>query len=74
MIMFLTGAYGRIYTSQEKLFSDWKEGRDFMLVDTGQYCSIRDVPVMDHHGYTRIVFMQGNKKMLTLRIEDSSNE
>jgi hypothetical protein len=40
--MTVTPAYGRDYKSAAKAIADWKDGKDFKLAMTGQYCSIRD--------------------------------
>lgn len=43
----LTPAYGRVYTTREKVENDYLNGKDFILNDpssqwNGRYCSIRD--------------------------------
>ncbi len=39
----LIPAYGRVYQSKETMLNDWVKGKDFMLRNTGQYTSIRDI-------------------------------
>jgi hypothetical protein len=34
-------AYGRVYMTKEQALQDWKDGRDFKIVN-GPYCSCRD--------------------------------
>ena len=41
----LIGAYGRVYTSKEKMLADWNTGKDFKICN-GPYCSIRDIGMM----------------------------
>jgi hypothetical protein len=40
--MTLLPAYGRDYKSARAALTDWKEGKDFKIATTGQYCSVRD--------------------------------
>ena len=40
--MTVIPAYGRDYISKKAVLADWKDGRDFKLAMTGQYCSVRD--------------------------------
>lgn len=35
-------AYGRSYTSQAAIKADFLSGKDFQLVDTGQYINLED--------------------------------
>ena len=36
------GAYGRSYTSQRAIKTDFLAGKDFQLVDSGQYINLED--------------------------------
>lgn len=40
-MLYVTGAYGRTYTTAERLKADWEAGKDFMIIG-GPYTSIRD--------------------------------
>lgn len=42
MVYTLVPAYGRDYKSKAALLADWEDGKDFRIVQTGQYTSIRD--------------------------------
>jgi len=39
----LIGAYGRGYLAATSALTDWSAGKDFKIMETGQYCSIRDI-------------------------------
>jgi hypothetical protein len=40
--MTLLPAYGRDYKNAKEARNAWKDGKDFIIAQTGQYCSIRD--------------------------------
>lgn len=40
-------AYGRTYSSVEKMIKDWDAGKDFRVGPFGPYCSIRDKQYLD---------------------------
>ena len=41
---YIIPAYGRCYASEQAMRLAWDEGYDFVLLHSGQYCSIRDLP------------------------------
>lgn len=40
--MTVIPAYGRDYKSKAAAIADWQAGKDFRIMPSGQYCSIRD--------------------------------
>jgi hypothetical protein len=61
MSIHLKAAYGRNYKNFSEAYKDFIEGKDFQLVDTGQYCSIRDFNPIDYHlrGVFLLYFVDG---------------
>lgn len=50
-VFLATGAYGR-----KSNLKDWQEGKDFRILGTQTYFSIRDVQRLKDDGYTSIQF------------------
>lgn len=59
-------SFGRDYTSKEFVLRDWNAGKDFMLIHSGQYTSIRDIPLMKERGITALNVRYGKlrKKLI----------
>jgi hypothetical protein len=54
-------AYGRSYENQNAMLDDWRNGKDFRIVGTGTYFSIRDVDALAHNlHYDAISFWSGD--------------
>lgn len=49
MMIILTPAYGRRYTTEEAALTHWKRGLDFKIAG-GPYCSILDIAEMKKQG------------------------
>ena len=61
MFVEVTPAYGRDYTRKADAITDWKEGKDFVMAATQQYCSIRDA---QREGWT-VIIRYGNLRKVT---------
>ncbi len=44
--MYLTGAYGRRYRTEQAMLDDWHAGKDFQVCGWGPYTSIRDLDTL----------------------------
>lgn len=64
--IFLLPAYGRQYSSAEEALNDWKSGKDFQDVQTGQYASIRDIDLIKD--MCNEAFLVWNKWMKPIKI------
>jgi len=51
-------AYGRTYETESAMLDDWRDGKDFRLVD-GAYFSIRDVDALVHSLHIDVLMIEG---------------
>ena len=66
----LVPAYGRDYKSKSALLADWLLGKDFQLVYSGQYTSVRDIQVIRDRGISSLNIRYDNmRKKLIINLE-----
>ena len=65
--IILVPAYGRIYPDVTAALFDWGCGKDFRILGTGTYCSIRDCKLLAED-YANVFLMLANLEK-SIRIE-----
>ncbi len=66
----LQPAYGRDYKSKSALLADWLLGKDFQLIHTGQYTSVRDIETIRKNGVTALnIRYDSMRKKLIVNLE-----
>lgn len=59
-------AFGRDYTSREKVLADWNGGKDFLMITLTNeaYCSKRDAQTLLDAGFTHATFRNSRGSIL----------
>lgn len=71
--LYLMPAYGRRYFTASAALKAWDEGRDFLVIHSGPYCSKRDLDKIRFDGFHRIILLDIHHKEL-VRIELAQGE
>jgi hypothetical protein len=50
-------AYNRRFTNPEVIKKHWTDGKDFQVLDTGQYFSSRDAKLLKSDGFTNVLVL-----------------
>ena len=53
--LILKPAYGAIYATKAQALAAWVAGKDFRIVGSSTYCSIRDVIALAQHHHNLIL-------------------